>query len=102
MASIIGLADQQKALKEIKNSLKDLTTINEFLEAQNSSGVYTITFTSDDNKKYSTDIIVESKESINALAIKNKQKRCEDIVKKAEEYKIGLDSADKKILGIEE
>jgi len=101
MANIIGLADQQKALKDISAILKDLKTTNSFLDAVNPTKTYTISFTDIDGKKHATELS-GSKEEVDALVGRYKGEMKALVLAMAEEYRIGLDVNDKKILGIEE
>lgn len=101
MANIIGLADQQKALKDISAILKDLKTTNSFLDAVNPTKTFTISFTDNDGKKHATELS-GSKEEVDALVSRYKDEMKVLVLAMAEEYHIGLDVNDKKILGIDD
>ena len=98
MANIIGLQEQQRALKEIQDSLKDLSVLNTFLGAHNPSGVYCITFTDEEGKKHKVELPA-NKEEIAALAAPHKKEKCEHVRKLASEKRIALDPEDEEILG---
>ena len=97
MANIIGLKQQQEALKKVRSALKEVETMNAFLLAQNSSGQYTLSFTDETGKKISTDIVA-SKEEVDNLIAKYKKGMKDYIFTLAEEFHIGLDLEDEKIL----
>ena len=101
MANIIGLADQQRVLKEISSILKDLKITNDFLNAVNPSKIYKISFIDSDGKKITSELF-GSKEEIDALVNRYKNEMKAYILALADEFHIGLDHNDKKILGIEE
>lgn len=98
MAKILDQEEQRKALKNINGSIKDLEAANEFLKAQNPSGVYTISFTGEGDKKYSTVMHAENKEELNLLILAHKEREKERIKALAEENRIALDPEDEVIL----
>ena len=52
MPKIIGQAEQQAAIREIKATLKEMVDTNLFLDALNNSSKYIISFVGEDGKKY--------------------------------------------------
>lgn len=94
MAKISGLKEKQLALKEINAKLKALVPLNEFLDANNEKGLYSISF---GNVK--TTLLCQDKETINLLVRAYKKTIVDEIKKQAEEYSIEFDEEDKKLLG---
>lgn len=130
MAQIIGLKEQQDALKKIKSLLNSLTASNLFLETDNPENLYEFTFSIphapeaenenigmiEDNieegekvqKKrkrktiqISAPAFSQNKAIIDELVMNHKKNIVDEILELAEKYNIELDDADKKILGIE-
>lgn len=98
MAKILDQEEQRKALKNIVSSIKEIDAANEFLKAQNTSGIYSISFTGEDGKKYSTEISASSKEDLNALILVHKEQERDRIRKLAEDNRIALDPEDNEVL----
>lgn len=98
MAKIRDLDAQRKALKDINSTVKELETANEFLKAQNASGIYSISFTGDDGKKYTREIKFESKDELNRRVMIHKEEEKKRILVLAEEHGIDLDPEDMIIL----
>lgn len=98
MAKIRDLEAQRRALKDINTTIKELDSANEFLKAQNSSGIYTITFTGDDGKKYTREIKMETKDDLNARVMIYKEEEKKRIIALADEHGIDLDPEDIEIL----
>lgn len=98
MANIIGLQEQQRALKEIQDILKDLAALNTFLSAQNPTGVYSITFSDEEGKKHKAELPAV-KEEIAALAARYKKDKSDYVRKLASDKRIALDLEDEEILG---
>ena len=101
MPKIIGQAEQQAAFKEIGSLLKGLEKTNQFLDKENPSGQFTISFTTEDGTKYSAIALAEHKSVVDNLVLNNKaavRKRVEELAK---EHRIGLDIDDKLVLDIQ-
>ena len=98
MAKILDQEEQRKALKNIIGSIKEITAANEFLSAQNTSGVYSISFTAEDGKKYATEISASSKQDLDALILVHKEQERTRIEKLAEDNRIALDPEDRTVL----
>lgn len=99
MAYIIDLQKQEAALKEINATIKDIRGINSFLEAQNPSGVYSISI-KDENDKKQTIEITGNKEAFNAMILQYKAEKREYLQQLAKENQIALDPQDNEVLGI--
>lgn len=93
MAQIRGIKDMQLALKDIEKQLKTVKTINQFLETQNDSGMYTLSF-----GNYSTPLICKDTEKIQELVISSKQHLVAQIRATAEANRIELDEDDEALL----
>ncbi len=102
MAKILDQEEQRKALRNINDSIKDIKSANEFLRNQNPNGVYVISFTGEDGKKYSAEIKVADKEEVNRLIISHKQQEKLRIVQLAEDNRIALDEEDNEVLACPE
>lgn len=98
MAKILDQEEQRKALKNIITSVKDLEAANDFLKATNPSGNYTLTFTGEDGKKFSTAIHANGKDDIDQLILAYKEKEKDRITKLAEDNRIALDPEDLEIM----
>ena len=93
MAQIIGLKEKQEALAEIQSKIRSLETLNKFLQAENPSHEYVVSFA-----KTKAPIFCEEKETIDALVKAYKEKVVEEINKKSAEFSICLDEEDNKIM----
>lgn len=102
MPKIIGLAEQQAAVKKIRAILKDLSVTKTFLDAANVSGEYTITFKGSDNHVYSTTVYAEEKNLVDALAEAYRQRMADEVLALAQQNRIELDPEEKVLLGIYE
>lgn len=91
MAKILGLKEQQKALREINSTLKEFEPINEFLKIQNPSDEYTISFKDENGKTIQTKLLCDDKEPINILVKAYKENLVQSIKQKAAQYNIGLE-----------
>lgn len=98
MAKILDQEEQRQALKNITNSIKDLDTANEFLKQSNPTGKYSITFTGEDGKKHTAEIIVRNKDDISMLIMAHKEEEKKRITQLAEEKRIELDPEDYEIM----
>lgn len=99
MANIIGLQKQEAALKEIQSVIKNIDEANKFMEAENPTGIITISFKKEDGKKQLTEISVP-KEKVNALITDYKAEKREYVLQMARDNRIALDPEDEVILGL--
>lgn len=100
MPKIIGQAEQQQAMRNIKAALKDLTITNQFLETQNPDGIYTVTFKDSEGNHYTTTVYSEEKHVLDSLARAYKKQVVDDAVRQAESNRIEFEPEDRQILGI--
>lgn len=98
MAKILDQEEQRKALRNIVDSLKKLKNTNEFLDKEPPSGIYTISFTDADGKRCSADILVQDKQTIDALVLQHKEAENARIIKLAADNRIDLDEKDYEIM----
>ena len=97
MAKIIGLKERQEALTEIQLSLKSLLPLNSFLEDDNPTHEYVISFASHKAK-----IKSKEKEKINALVEEYKKSIVSEILNLAESYEIELDDEEYALMGVQQ
>lgn len=93
MAKILDQEEQQRALKNINDSIRDLKKGIEFLKANNPTGTYTITMVDGDGKKRSTDIKATSEE-INRLILSHREAEKTRIESLAKDNRIDLEESD--------
>lgn len=98
MAKILDQEQQKKALDNINESIKAMKKINEFLQAANPSGNYTLSFKDADDKKRIAEIHMADNAGIVSLLVGFKQKEKERIAALAEENRIELDPEDHDIM----
>lgn len=101
MPRIIGRAEQDEAVKKIKAALKELGVTKEFLEADNPTGEFTISFKGDAKHTYSTTIYAEDKSVVDELAKAYRERVAKDMMDLAANNRIELDPDEKEILGVE-
>lgn len=95
MPKIIGQAEQQAAMKEIKKALKEMVDTNSFLSALNSSKKYQISFIGEDGKKHHAIAYMEKKEDMDRFVIHYKHLMANHVLKLAQENRISLDLDEK-------
>lgn len=95
MPKIIGQAEQQAAMREIKSALKEMGDTNLFLEAINHSKKFTISFVADDGSKYHAIAYVEDKEKLDHFVLHYKHLTANRVKQLAEENRIALDLDEK-------
>ena len=100
MAKIMNQAEQQKALKSIQRSLKDLISTNNFLDGENATGSYTISYVAPGGEHHSSEAFSLDKKAVNELVLAYKKKVVDETVKLAHDYHIELEDADFEIFGI--
>ena len=100
MAKILNQKEQQIALKNVNNMIKDLAKVNEFLAAANSDGIYSIEFTDESNTRFSAPLLCTNKEEVNRFVQAYKDQKSQEILQLVEEFHLALDDQDKEILGI--
>lgn len=93
MAKIIGLKEKQLALKQIEQKIKALGPINEFLEADNSTGIYTVSFGS-----VKSPLLCPDQVSIRKLVSDYKIKLVSEIRAQAEQYSIEFEEDEEALL----
>ena len=93
MAQIIGLKEKQLALKDINQKIKSLEPVNEFLKAENPSGVYTISFGT-----HKSSLLCEDADAIKAFVYAYKKNLVDAIRAKAQEYSIEFDASEEEML----
>ncbi len=98
MPKIIGQAEQQQALKEITAMLKEVVAVNQFLNSQNESGKYTISFADTNNQKHSCTLFSSDKEDVDLLVLNYKDRLKEKIQSLTEEFRIALDPSEELLL----
>ncbi len=96
MARIIQTQEQTEALECVKNDLKSLKSINDFIGQINTSEADSITFSA--NIGGSTVKIPLEKKTVTELLDKQKRKMQKDISANASRFCIMLDDTDKAIL----
>lgn len=93
MANIIGLKEKQFALKEINKKLKDLKPINDFLGAENPSGLYEISFGT-----FKSNLLCKDSDTIKAFVFAYKKELVAEIRAQAEKYDIEFDEEEENLL----
>lgn len=96
MARIIQTQEQTEALKSVKNDLKILKSVNDFIEQTSVSETDSIIFSANINSL--TVKIPLDKKTVTELMAKQKQKLQKDISYNASRFYIMLDDIDKAIL----
>lgn len=93
MAKIIGLKEKQLALKQITHKIKSLEPINDFLNAINETGIYTISFDS-----HKSSLLCKDAAAIKALVLAYKKELVDEIRAQAEKYSIEFDEEEEELL----
>ena len=101
MPRIIGQAEQQSAMKEIRVALREMESTNLFLNTANKSGKYSILFTADDGTRCSAIAFTEKKEDIDRFVLHHKHRIANRVKALAEENRIALEIDEKLALGID-
>lgn len=96
MARIIQTQEQTEALKSVKNDLKQLKMINDFITQANNSTSRGIAFSAS-TQGFSIKINLDRKSALELLD-KQKRKLQKDISSNASQFCIMLDDTDKAIL----
>lgn len=102
MPKIIGHEEQMAAFNDIKDALKDMKTINKFLEKSSPNAEYTISFKDEEGHKQSITIAIPDKEFINDLIHSHKKEIADKMVEKARNHRIELEPEELAIFGIEQ
>ena len=100
MANIMGLQQQQEALKEITDIIKELKVANKFLDMSDPETEYSIGFIDEEGKKMKIEIS-GYKSEIDELVNRYKEAKRNKILTLAQENRIALDPEDNEVLGIE-
>lgn len=93
MAKIIGLKEKQLALKQIEQKMKALGPINEFLDAENPTGVYTLSFAS-----FKTPVLCRDSNIIKQLVLAYKNELVSELKTQAEQYSIEFEESEEALL----
>lgn len=101
MPKIIGQAEQQRAMKDIRAGLKELEAINEFLNADSGNHKFTITLTTPVGGRLSAVAYTEDKAEIDLLISKQRDRIVEKINTLAKNNRIEFDEQDQMILNNE-
>lgn len=101
MPKIRVLDEQNDALRDISEMLKDVEGINKFLEVPNESGEFIISFTSPDGKAIKAKLRTE-KEHIDKMFLKNKKFMASTAKKLCNNLHIDMEPEEKAALGMEE
>lgn len=94
MPKIIGLDAQNEALKKIKKILKDLETVNKFLESSYDSDEFTISF------EKTASLAIASKEEMDRFVSAYKKRLADEVESLCKEFNIELDDDEKLSLGM--
>ncbi len=98
MPKIINLEQQKQAMKEIMAGLRELNTINQFLNTESTSSVYSISFTDAAGKKYAANAYAAHKEELNHFVQAQRDRVSQHIRNLAFQYQIEFDEKDIMIL----
>lgn len=93
MAKIIGLKEKQLALKQIEQKIRTLGPINEFLAADNPSGIYTVSFGA-----FKSPLLCPDQVAIRKLVSDYKSKLVREIRAQAEQYSIEFEEDEETLL----
>lgn len=100
MPQIIGAAEQRAALHKISAALKKVEGMNVFLDAENPTGEYTISFKNAEGKTISAPAISTDKADVNSLIQNYKDSIVREMTQLAEKNRIWLDEQDKRTFGM--
>ena len=101
MPKIIGQAEQQAAIREMKVVLKEMVDTNLFLDALNSSKKYKISFIGEDGTKYHAIAYTEKKEDMDRFILHYKHRMANRVLELAKENRIALDLDEKLALSLD-
>ena len=101
MPKIKVLDEQNDALRDVSEMLRDVEGINKFLEVPNESGEFIVSFTSPDGKTIKAKLRAE-KEHMDKMFLKNKKAMANTAKKLCSTLHIEMDPEEKAALGIEE
>lgn len=99
MPKIIGQAEQQRALKNIRASLKELAVTNKFLEGSNPSGEFTFSYVGPGGEHYASAAFCADKANIDSFVKAYKDRIVDDMMQQAEENRIELEPEDLAVFG---
>jgi len=100
MPKVIGKAEQERALKNITQALKQIPATNTFMQTPNPEGKYTLSFTSHEGKVFTTPIFCTDKSILDRLAQAHKASVAQDVVQQANNNRIELEPDEKEVLGL--
>ena len=95
MAKIIGLKEKQAALKDIQQSLRSLAPLDAFVENENASTEYTISFDA-----HKATLKCDDKKKIDELVLAYKKTIVDHILTLAHDNQIELDEEDRQLMGL--
>lgn len=114
MPQILGLEEQKQALNKISQMLKELSSINEFLEMENSTSLYEISFVKEEpenemdseenekkkgkKQKVSAPFLCPDPQIVRQYVLAYKNERVNTVRELADTYRISLNYDDEKIL----
>ena len=98
MPKIIGQAEQQRAMREIRAGLKELESINRFLNSYSKDSHFTITFVSSSNEKITAVGFNENKAEVDLLIMNQRDRIIREITNLAKSHRIEFDEQDHMIL----
>ena len=101
MPEIIGQKERQAAMKEIRAALKDMASTNQFLEATNGTGKYSIVFEADDGTRCSAVAYTAHKEDIDKFVLHHKNIVASRVKELAERNGIALYLDEKLVLDLD-
>lgn len=93
MAKLKGLKERQLALKDINSKLKLLVPVNEFLNAENPSGIYTVSFDG-----YRASLLCKDGEAIRELVLNYKKELVSEIRDLAVQHSIEFEAEEEAML----
>ena len=101
MPKIKVLDEQNDALRDVSEMLKDVDGINKFLEVPNESGEFIVSFTSPDGKTIKAKLRAD-KEHMDKMFLKNKRTMANTAKKLCSTLHIEMEPEERAALGIEE
>ena len=101
MPQIIGADEQRAALHTISAALKKVEVMNIFLNTENPTGEYTISFKNAEGKTISAPAISTAKADVDILIQNYKDSIVHEMTQLAEKNRIWLDEQDKRTFGMQ-
>lgn len=101
MPKIIGKAEQQAAMREIKAALKEMVDTNQFLDALNNSNKFKISFIGEDGQNYHAIAYTEKKDDMDRFIRHYKHLMANRVLTLTQENRISLDLDEKVAFGLD-